>query len=122
MIQGPLTLDWGRRKAGVLPRIENGELSADNPPRPERARLWADCGISIAGAEDHIFVKVHTHGAQPRAMETLLGGGLETLWATLEREFRDAPDWRLHYTTAWQMYGAVRQLALADERNAKVAA
>lgn len=121
MIQGPLTLDWGRRKAGVLPRIENGELSADNPPRAPRARLWADCGISVEGAEEHVFVKVHTHGAQPRAMQTLLDGGLQVLWGALEREFRDNDDWQLHYVTAWQMYETVRELALG-QKPAEVAA
>lgn len=110
MIQGPLTLDWQRRKAGVLPRIENGELSADNPPRAPRVRLWADCGVSVAGAEEHVFVKVYTHGAQPRAMRTLLDGGLQILWSALEHEFRDSEDWQLHYVTAWQMYEAVRGL------------
>jgi hypothetical protein len=122
MIQGPLTLDWERRKAGLLPRIENGEISADNPPRPGRVRRWVDCGISVAGAEDHVFIKVHTHGAQPRAMQTLLHGGLELLWDTLERDFRDADDWQLHYTTAWQMYEAVGRLIRADERTHEEAA
>jgi len=117
MIQGPLTLDWGRRKAGVLPRIENGEISADNPPRAPRVRLWADCGISVAGAEEHVFVKVHTHGVQPRAMQALLDGGLHLLWTALEQEFRDSSDWQLHYVTAWQMYETVRGLVRAENRD-----
>jgi len=121
MIQGPLTLDWHRRKAGVLPRIENGELSADNPPRAARVRLWSGCGISVRGADEHVFVKVHTHGAQPRAMQTLLDGGLQLLWTSLEREFRDRDDWQLHYVTAWQMYEAVREL-VRGKRRGEVAA
>lgn len=116
MIQGPLTLDWHRRKAGVLPRIENGELSADNPPRAARVRLWSDCGIGVTGAEEHVLVKVHTHGAQPRAMRTLLDGGLQVLWTALEAEFRDRTDWQLHYVTAWQMYETVRGLVRGERR------
>lgn len=116
ILQGPLTLDFSRRKAGLLPRIENGELSADNPPRRERVRRWADCGISVQGAEDHVFVKVHTHGAQPRAMQTLLAGGLRDLWTALEAEFRDVDGWKLHYVTAWDMYERVRALATRQRR------
>ena len=111
LLQGPLALDWRRRKGGLLPRIENGELSADNPPAPHRVELWVRCGIGVRGAEGHLFVKVHTHGAQERTMAMLLGGGLESLWRTLEARFRDAPGWRLHYVTAWEMYEAVRALA-----------
>ena len=114
MIQGPLTLDWHRRKAGLLPRIENGELSADNPPRAPRVRLWSGCGISVAGAEENVFVKVHAHGAQPRAMRALLDGGLQVLWSALEAEFRDSADWQLHYVTAWQMYETVRRLVRGE--------
>jgi hypothetical protein len=115
LVQGPLTLDWRRRKAGVLPRVETGELSADNPPRPDRVRLWAECAIGVHGAEEHVFVKVHTHGTQPRAMEMLLGDGLPTLWTSLEAAFRDAEDWRLHYVTAWQMYERIRAVTLGED-------
>lgn len=30
LVQGPLTLNWRRRKIGILPKIENGEIA----PRP----------------------------------------------------------------------------------------
>ena len=75
----------------------------------------------MRGADEHVFVKVHTHGAQPRAMQTLLDGGLQLLWTSLEREFRDRDDWQLHYVTAWQMYEAVREL-VRGKRRGEVAA
>ncbi|OYW14193.1 MAG: hypothetical protein B7Z55_15980, partial [Planctomycetales bacterium 12-60-4] len=40
MIQGPLRFDWGRRKWGVVPRIENGDLLASHPPRLSRLGNW----------------------------------------------------------------------------------
>ncbi len=36
LIQGPLALNWRNRKAGLLPRIENGEISAASPYSPDR--------------------------------------------------------------------------------------
>ena len=41
LIQGPLGLDWGRRKWGVLPRLENGDLRAGFPPTTARLDLWS---------------------------------------------------------------------------------
>ena len=46
LVQGPLGLNWQRRKYGVLPRIENSDLTAVNPPTPERLQLWLDCRIA----------------------------------------------------------------------------
>ena len=40
MVQGPLNLNWKRRKAGVLPRLENGDLTEANPPNLDRFQLW----------------------------------------------------------------------------------
>ncbi len=113
LIQGPLTLNWKRRKFGLLPRIENGEVAPDCPPTPERVRLWGDVGVSVAGAESHVFIKLHTHGAQPTCQHMLFNGGFETLWTELESQFRDVEDCRLHYVTAWEMYSKVRELATA---------
>lgn len=111
LIQGPLALNWKRRKHGLVPRVENGELSADNPPTAQRAELWAGCGVSVVGAEDTAFVKLHTHGAQDATMAMLLGGGLELMWSALERRYRDRDGCSLHYVTAWEMYEAVRGAA-----------
>ena len=110
LIQGPLTLNWARRKFGFLPGIENGEVAPDCPPTAERVRLWGDIGVSVLGAESDVFVKLHTHGAQPLCQHMLFNGGLETLWAELERQYRDLAGCRLHYVIAWEMYSKVRAI------------
>jgi hypothetical protein len=112
LIQGPLTLNWRDRKAGILPRIESGEISADAPPTPERVKRWERCGITVRGAEDHLFIKVHTHGAEERTADMLLDGGFDRLWTALEQRFRDRPGFSLHYVSAWEMYETVRRLCL----------
>lgn len=111
LIQGPLALNWRRRKAGILPRIENGEISRDAPPSIERVRLWFKVAPRVTGAERHVFIKLHTHGAQDDNMEMLLAGGLEALWQNLETEFRDRPGVALCYVTGWEMFSRIRQLA-----------
>ncbi len=121
LIQGPLTLNWRRRKFGLLPRIENGEVAPDCPPTADRVRLWGDVGVSVLGAESHIFVKLHTHGAQPSCQHMLFNGGFETLWTELERQYRDVQGCRLHYVTAWEMYAKVRELASVPRRRERAA-
>lgn len=115
LIQGPLTLNWKDAKFGVIPKIENGELSFDAPPTLHRVRLWGDCGICVKGAEEHIFIKIHTHGATEPSMQMLFDGGLDLLWSELENQYRrDAEECTLHYVTAWEMYSKIRELATGN--------
>jgi hypothetical protein len=111
LIQGPLCLNWRRRKFGVLPRIESAEISHDAPPTAQRAALWERCGIGVHGVPGHLFIKVHGHGAVEATMDMLFGGGFDTLWGALEGRFRDRPGYRLHYVSAWEMVRKVRELA-----------
>ena len=111
MVQGPLCLNWKSRKFGLLPRIESSEISHDTPPSAERVALWETCAVGIDGAEGHLFIKIHTHGAVDATMDMLFSGGFETLWTALESRFRDTPGYRLHYVSAWEMYKKIHELA-----------
>jgi len=108
IVQGPLTLNWRRRKYGLLPRIENGELSASNPPTPQRAQLWVREAIGVRGRPDWVFVKVHTHGAKPSNADVLLGQPMEDLLACLEARYNDGSEFTLHYVTARELYNIVK--------------
>lgn len=110
LVQGPLMLNWRDRKLGLMPRIESSEISADCPPTADRVALWEEAGITVRGAEDHLFIKVHTHGAEERTAQALLEGGFEHLWSELERRFRDRPGYALHYVSAWEMYEKIHSL------------
>lgn len=110
LVQGPLALNWSDRKAGLIPRIESSEISADALPTAERVALWERAGICVRGAEDHLFIKVHTHGAEERAASALLDGGFERLWTELAKRFRDRPGYSLHYVTAWEMSEKIQSL------------
>lgn len=108
LVQGPLTLNWRRRKFGVLPRIENGELSGDNPPSPDRADQWIAQHIHVHGRPDWVFVKLHTHGAVERNARVLLGGAMGRTLSYLERAYNDGTRYALHYVTAREMYSLVK--------------
>ena len=112
MIQGPLTLDWNNRKFGIIPRIDAGELSFDAPPTAERVELWEKCGISLPDVENHIFIKLHTHGLDDSNSEMFFDKqGFENLWNALESRFKDSDSYKLHYVTAWQMYNKIIELS-----------
>ena len=111
LIQGPLTLNWKTARFGVIPKIESAELSFDAPPTPHRVRLWGHCGIGVKGAEEHVFIKIHAHGATEISMQMLFNGGFDLLWTELEKQYRRGPDCTLRYVTAWEMYGKIKELA-----------
>ncbi len=112
IIQGPLTLNWRNRKWGLIPRIENAEVSPDSPPSAERTRLWARQTIHVKGAPDKIFIKVHTHGLQDETLKSFFDGGmLGDLYREVTEYFTPRNGYRLHFTTAWEMFETVRRLA-----------
>ncbi len=114
LVQGPLGLNWSHRKFSVFPRIENGEVSCDNPATRQRIDLWIKSGIGVRDANDSVFVKVYTHGAQDANSRVLLGGQLEEIWGCLEQHYNDGNRYRLHYVSAYEMYRAIRNIAAGD--------
>ena len=112
LIQGPLTLNWKSRKLGLIPRIEAGELSGDAPPTEDRVSLWEKCHVSIAGDEENIFIKLHTHGLEDQNSEMFFeNNGFDILWSLLEKQFRDREGYSLHYVTAWEMYEKIKKIS-----------
>ncbi len=108
IIQGPLCPNWKQRKLGILPRLENGDLSATNPPTPERIALWVTQHIHVLGRPEWAFVKVHTHGAPEAAAEMLLGPAQRVLHETLQSCYNDGKDFVLHYVSARELYNIVK--------------
>ena len=108
LIQGPLGLDWNRRKWGVLPRLENAELSGVNPPTSRRADLWVKQNVHVSGLDDWVFVKLHTHGCVARNTEVLLGNAMSVFHEGLCKSYSDGALWQLHYATCREMYNMVR--------------
>ena len=112
IITGPLGLNWARRKWGILPRLENAEITGANPPTPDRIRLWVRQQIGVAGRPDWVFVKVHTHGCVPGNARVLLGESMRQAHEVLQREFNDGQKWQLHYVTAREMHNLVKAAEL----------
>ena len=108
IIQGPLTLNWKRRKDSFWPRIENGEISGENPGTEDRIKLWEKVNIHVKGRSEWVFIKVHCHGGYRGGIEALLGEKADILHQYLESRFRDHPNFRLHYVTARECYNIIK--------------
>src|SRR5439155_14341215 len=47
LIQGPLVLDWSRRKFGLIPRVENACLQGNQPPGAARLASWLRARVQV---------------------------------------------------------------------------
>jgi hypothetical protein len=108
LIQGPLVLDWGRRRWGLFPRIENGCIQISQPPHIDRLALWLKASVQVSGRADWFFVKLHAHGAHEYYHEALLGEPMVRFHADLADRARRDPNFRYHYVTAREMFNLVK--------------
>ena len=115
MITGPVGLRFHGR---LIPRLETGEIAGYDMPTPSRVHQWFDLAPMIDG---DLFLKLYTHGAAERNLNSLLQGGLSNLFRWLAEEAARRGI-EIHWATAWQMYQAVDALIHGREPAACVAA
>jgi len=108
LIQGPLLLDWNRRKLGVLPRLENGCIQSTQAPTMERLNLWLRARVQMPSRPDWYFVKLYMHGAKEEDRRVILGQPLVRFHSDLARRAAIDPCFHFHYVTAREMYNLVR--------------
>ena len=107
IVQGPLLLDWSNRKWGVLPRLENSNLQGNQVPTGVRLDRWISARIGVQGRPDWIFVKLHTHGANPRNIDMLLGDPMVRFHEELSRRAAEDSGFRYHYVTTREMVNLI---------------
>ncbi len=109
MVQGPLALDWRKRK------IENGSLSLNNLPTEERIDLWVEQRICVKGRPEWIFIKVYAHGAQDNNLKDEYFVSLDRMFSYLEKKYNDITNYKLHYVTAREMYNIIKAAEAGKE-------
>jgi hypothetical protein len=108
LIQGPLLLDWRRRKWKLVPRVENGCLQSSQPPSIERLDAWLRARVQVPGRPDWFFIKLHAHGAPENAHEVLLGEPMVRFHEELAERARDNRRFHYYYVTAREMYNLAK--------------
>jgi hypothetical protein len=114
LVNGPLVLNWKSRKLGLLPRIENGDVTAINPATPRRVDMWVNTGIAVRDWPNWLFVKVHTHGAKEANATYLLSEDGAEMYRYLLDRYNDGRHYVLHFITPWQLYRCVKILESGD--------
>jgi hypothetical protein len=107
MIQGPLLLDWQRRRLGIFPSVENSCLQMSQQPDRTRVDNWIKAGISIPSQPSWRFVKLHTHGVWEPNQEVLLGESMVRMHDELARRSAADPNFRFHYVSCREMANLV---------------
>lgn len=97
-VQGPLAPNLGKRKWGIVPRLENAELSGANPPSIDRFHLWRRQAISVRNRPNWVFIKLHTHAALESNMPAFFGEPAYRFHEALAKELPESI--RLHYVSA----------------------
>lgn len=108
LVQGVLGFDWSSRKFGVLPRIENSDVRAGQPPTPARVDQWVRLAPRVRGRPEWRFIKVHTHGAPENQAEVLLGPAIRRMHAHLTQRYNDGRNFLLHYVSARETYNIIK--------------
>lgn len=117
IVQGPLGLNWKRRKFGVLPRIDSGDIRSTPAPSRDRVDSWVKAGISVKGKPDWVFVKVHTHGTQERDTDALLGAPVDDMFSYLESAYNDQKNYILHYVSAREVFNIIKAAEAGEVGN-----
>lgn len=107
LIQGPLGLNWKRRKWGVLPRLENGDLTGANPPTIQRMRLWLELCPRVKDGAPWVFIKLHTHAGIPQNYRTLLGDPARRFYQGLADLAASWSGFHYHFVTAREMVNLI---------------
>ncbi|MFH2066624.1 MAG: hypothetical protein ABIK15_15610 [Pseudomonadota bacterium] len=108
MITGPIGINWKDWHHWFYPAVENSDISTNRLPSDDRVRLWVKTGIHVKKKPEWIFVKVHTHGTIEKDFDTVLGESADRMHSTLEKEFNDGSNYRLHYVTARECYNIIK--------------
>lgn len=108
MIQGPLLLDFSRRRG-----IENGSITNANPPSLRRLRLWKRAAIAVKGRPDWIFIKLHCHSMNPGQTEAVRGEAMQGFLRAVVEGAQERSE-VLHFVSAREMVNMI--LAACDGR------
>jgi hypothetical protein len=108
LIQGPLVFNWRKRKAGILPRLENGCVQNSQPATLARVANWMKARIQVPSRPDWFFVKLHAHGAEETSHDALLGEPMAEFRRDLAAHAKKNRHFHFHYVTAREMYNLVR--------------
>jgi hypothetical protein len=104
IVQGPFLFDFSASARSQV--IENGALTAVNPPTLRRLRLWKQAAICVQGRPDWLFLKLHCHGMDPSQEDVMLGASMRSFLRDLVTGAPQRSE-LLHFVTAREMVNII---------------
>ena len=111
VVQGPLMPDFHARGGSRRWHIDNAALTGSNPASLHRLSLWKRAAISVKGRPDWLFIKLHTHGMDPRHEQATLGAAMQEFVRELAGGAEERRE-TLHFVSGREMMNII--LAACD--------
>lgn len=116
LVPGVLAPYIERKGGRIRIAMDDSDLAAYRRYHPARLDRWVRAGVGMRGEPNHIFIKLHCHGAADGNREALLGEDLDALFTDAEARYNDGERYRLHYATAREMANRIWELEGREER------
>jgi hypothetical protein len=115
IFDGPLTLDWDRRKHGLpFPRIDNGALTSNYPLDFARLNRWRSARIGVLGRPDWVFIKLYCHGFFEYDQHATIGEGMRVFLQQMLEFAERTGEYKVHFASAREAFNMV--IAAVDGR------
>lgn len=113
---GPLVLNW-RRRIGPMPfpRIDGGQLAANEPMDLARYRRWCSANVGVDGRPDWLFIKLYCHGFFDYDQTTTIGAEAQRFFGELVELSAKKSGRKVHFASAREAFNMV--LAAIDGNN-----
>jgi hypothetical protein len=116
MVQGPLVTDLRRSLRYGRPVLDNGALTASNPPTMHRLSLWKQAQVGVLGRPDWLFIKLYCHSMDPAEKDSVVGDSFRTFLAALVGGAAGRKE-TLHFVTAREMANILLAACAGREGN-----
>lgn len=105
IFDGPLVIDWSRRRRGLpLPKFDTGALTSNYPLDVPRFDRWRKARIGILGQPDWVFIKLFCHGFFEYDQPATIGEDMKSFLQQV-LEFADRTgQFRLHFASAREAF------------------
>lgn len=105
---GPLIFNWSRRIKGLpVPRIDDGELAANQPMDLARLARWQKANISVLGRPEWVFIKLYCHGFFDYDQEACIGESARRFFSEIIENGVKTNSYDVYFASAREAFNMV---------------
>jgi hypothetical protein len=108
IFDGPLVLDWSRRKWGLpIPRLDDGALAQNYRLTSDRFERWSSTRISVSGRPDWIFIKLYSHGFFDWDQDAMIGSQMRAFMTEVLERSEKTKEFTVHFASTREAFNMV---------------